>query len=116
MRIHLEGESLRLRLADRTSIDVLAGAEWITEDGVHRDFFLQPGQRYLIRGGGLVLIMPRLLRERLGGRRIVFTDAERRHLAEKARAVGHKALCLAHYMSTSRIIISNAIIKALATS
>jgi transposase InsO family protein len=34
----------------------------------------------------------RVLRERLGGRRIVFTDAERRRLAEKARAVGRKAL------------------------
>ena len=34
----------------------------------------------------------RVLRERLGGRRIVFTDAERRQLAEKARAVGRKAL------------------------
>lgn len=34
----------------------------------------------------------RLLRERLGGRRIVFTDAERRQLAEKARAVGRKVL------------------------
>ena len=34
----------------------------------------------------------RVLRERLGGRRIVFIDAERRRLAEKARAVGRKAL------------------------
>jgi transposase InsO family protein len=34
----------------------------------------------------------RLLRERLGGRRIIFTDAERRNLAEKARTVGRKAL------------------------
>ena len=34
----------------------------------------------------------RLLRERLGGRRIIFTDAERRQLAEKAKAVGRKAL------------------------
>lgn len=34
----------------------------------------------------------RVLRERLGGRRIIFTDAERRHLAEKARTVGRKAL------------------------
>ena len=33
-----------------------------------------------------------LLRERLGGRRIVFTDAERRRLAEKARAIGRKVL------------------------
>jgi hypothetical protein len=34
----------------------------------------------------------RLLRERLGDRRIIFTDAERRTLAEKARAVGRKTL------------------------
>ena len=33
----------------------------------------------------------RMLRARLGGRRIVFTDAERRQLAEKARALGRKA-------------------------
>jgi hypothetical protein len=33
-----------------------------------------------------------VLRERLGGRRILFTDAERRRLAEKARAVGRKGL------------------------
>jgi putative transposase len=34
----------------------------------------------------------RMLRERLGSRRIIFTDAERRVLAEKARVVGRKAL------------------------
>ena len=34
----------------------------------------------------------RMLRERLGKRRIIFTDAERRELAEKARAVGRKML------------------------
>ena len=34
----------------------------------------------------------RLLRARLGERRIIFTDAERRQLAEKARAVGRKVL------------------------
>jgi len=34
----------------------------------------------------------RMLRARLGGRRIIFTDAERRQLAEKARALGRKAL------------------------
>ena len=34
----------------------------------------------------------RVLRARLGGRRIVFTDADRRQLAEKARALGRKAL------------------------
>lgn len=34
----------------------------------------------------------RMLRARLGGRRIVFTDAERRQLAQKARVLGRKAL------------------------
>src|SRR5512134_1830005 len=34
----------------------------------------------------------RSLRERLGGRRIIFTDAERRQLAEKARALGRETL------------------------
>ncbi len=34
----------------------------------------------------------RLLRERLGGRRIIFTDAERRNRANKAKAVGRKTL------------------------
>jgi transposase InsO family protein len=34
----------------------------------------------------------RMLRARLGGRRIVFTDGERRQLAEKARALGRKTL------------------------
>ena len=34
----------------------------------------------------------RMHRARLGGRRIIFTDAERRQLAEKARALGRKAL------------------------
>src|SRR3979409_1086518 len=34
----------------------------------------------------------RLLKDRLGGQRIVFTDAERALLARKAKAVGRKAL------------------------
>ena len=34
----------------------------------------------------------RMLRERLGGRRIIFTDAGRRQLAEKAKALGRKGL------------------------
>jgi len=34
----------------------------------------------------------RMLRARLGGRRIVFTDAERRQLAENVRALGRGAL------------------------
>ena len=34
----------------------------------------------------------RLLKERLGGRRIRFTDAERRRLARKAHTLGRKVL------------------------
>src|SRR5271165_6442676 len=34
----------------------------------------------------------RLLKERLGGRRVRFTDAERRRLARKAYALGRKVL------------------------
>jgi hypothetical protein len=34
----------------------------------------------------------RVLRARLGRRRIIFTDAERRQLAEKARVLGRKGL------------------------
>jgi putative transposase len=34
----------------------------------------------------------RLLKERLGGRRLRFTDAERRRLARRAHALGRKAL------------------------
>jgi hypothetical protein len=34
----------------------------------------------------------RVLRERLGDRRIIFTNAERRNLAEKAKAVGRKGI------------------------
>jgi putative transposase len=34
----------------------------------------------------------RVLKERLGGRRIRFTDAERRRLARKAQALGRKVL------------------------
>ena len=33
-----------------------------------------------------------MLRERLGGRRIIFSDAERRQLAENAGALGRKVL------------------------
>lgn len=34
----------------------------------------------------------RVLKERLGGRRLCFTDAERRRLARKAKALGRKVL------------------------
>jgi hypothetical protein len=34
----------------------------------------------------------RVLKERLGGRRLRFTDAERRRLARKARALGRRPL------------------------
>jgi hypothetical protein len=38
----------------------------------------------------------RLLKERLGGQRIRFTDAERRRLARKTFALGRKALSELH--------------------
>jgi len=34
----------------------------------------------------------RVLKERLGGRRLCFTDIERRRLTRKAKALGHKVL------------------------
>jgi putative transposase len=34
----------------------------------------------------------RVLKERMGGRRLRFTDAERRRLARKAQALGRKVL------------------------
>ena len=45
----------------------------------------------------------RMLRERLGGRRIIFTDAERRQLAEKARALGRMALREWHARDTASL-------------
>ena len=35
----------------------------------------------------------RVLREQLGGRRLLFTDGQRRRLAAKAKAIGRKGLC-----------------------
>ncbi len=34
----------------------------------------------------------RVLREQLGGKRLLLTDVQRRHLAAKARAIGRKGL------------------------
>src|ERR1700692_3716771 len=42
----------------------------------------------------------RVLKERLGGRRIRFTDAERRRLARKAHALGRKVLNELHTLVT----------------
>jgi hypothetical protein len=41
---------------------------------------------------GVQFPRPTLLKERLGGRRLRFSDAERRRLARKAHALGRKAL------------------------
>jgi hypothetical protein len=49
-------DTLRLRGARGTAIEVLAGRVWITEDGRGGDTFLAPGRRYRVWGDGLVLV------------------------------------------------------------
>lgn len=49
-------DTLRLRGARGTAIEVLAGLVWITEDGRGGDAFLGPGRRYRVWGDGLVLV------------------------------------------------------------
>jgi hypothetical protein len=49
-------DTLRLRGARGTAIEVLAGLVWITEDGRGGDTFLGPGRRYRVWGDGLVLV------------------------------------------------------------
>jgi hypothetical protein len=57
MVLKLSGkETLRLRAARGTAIEVLAGLVWITEDGRGGDAFLGPGRRYRVWGDGLVLV------------------------------------------------------------
>lgn len=57
MVLRLEGnDTLRLRGARGTAIEVLAGRVWITEDGRGGDAFLGPGRRYRVWGNGLVLV------------------------------------------------------------
>ena len=47
---------LRLRCASGSSIEVLSGRLWVTEDGAARDALLGPGRRYRVNGDGLVLV------------------------------------------------------------
>jgi hypothetical protein len=57
MVLKLNGkDTLRLRGARGTAIEVLAGRVWITEDGRGGDAFLGPGRRYRVWGDGLVLV------------------------------------------------------------
>lgn len=57
MVLKLHGkDTLRLRGARGTAIEVLAGRVWITEAGRGGDAFLGPGRRYRIWGEGLVLV------------------------------------------------------------
>lgn len=49
-------DTLRLRGARGTAIEVLAGRVWITEPGRGGDTFLAPGRRYRVWGDGLVLV------------------------------------------------------------
>jgi len=47
---------LRLRCAAGSSIEVLSGRLWVTENGSARDALLGPGRRYRVSGDGLVLV------------------------------------------------------------
>jgi hypothetical protein len=50
------GSALRLKNAKNTTLKVQEGLVWITEQGVDEDHFLQMGERYAVRGDGLVII------------------------------------------------------------
>ncbi|MGQ0543837.1 MAG: DUF2917 domain-containing protein [Betaproteobacteria bacterium] len=57
MVVRLDGSDfLRLLRAQGTSLEVLSGRAWVTEDGRGGDAFLAPGRRYRVRGDGLVLV------------------------------------------------------------
>jgi len=49
---------LRLLGTRGTSIEVVSGIAWITEEGRAADTLLRPGHRYRVLGDGLVLVTP----------------------------------------------------------
>ena len=97
-----------MRLSVDNSIALLSGsiAAWLERQAAARIEYLKAENR--------------ALRSRLSGRRIIFTDAERRTLATLAKGLGRKALrdldpivecCADHCVSTRSITIGNAIIR-----
>lgn len=50
------GSAIRLNDAKDTTLKVQDGLVWITEEGVDDDYFLRAGERYAVRGAGLVIV------------------------------------------------------------
>lgn len=64
MRIELQsagltlarGKPIRVRGGAGSTLKVLQGSVWVTEENNPRDFVLQPGQRLRLAGSGLAII------------------------------------------------------------
>jgi hypothetical protein len=50
------GAAIRIRNGAGSTLQVLHGAVWITEENSPRDVVLQPGQRFRLAGAGLAVI------------------------------------------------------------
>jgi hypothetical protein len=70
-----KNDLLRLWRAAGTSIEVLSGRIWVTEDGRASDFLLGPGRSYRVFGNGLVLVGPETVRNEGDGAEIVMRPA-----------------------------------------
>jgi hypothetical protein len=50
------GAAIRIREGAGSTLQVLHGSVWITEENSPRDVVLQPGQRFRLAGSGLAVI------------------------------------------------------------
>jgi ferric-dicitrate binding protein FerR (iron transport regulator) len=50
------GAAIRVRDGAGSTLQVLQGSVWVTEEGSPRDVVLQPGQRFRLAGSGLAII------------------------------------------------------------
>jgi len=50
------GAAVRIRDAAGSTLHVLQGSVWVTEENNPRDFVLQPGERFRLAGSGLAII------------------------------------------------------------
>lgn len=51
-----KGNLISLPAAERSTVAVLWGSVWITQDGILRDYELSTGESFTIRGDGKILI------------------------------------------------------------
>jgi hypothetical protein len=72
-----KNDLLRLRRAAGTSIEVLSGRVWVTEDGRAADYLLGPGRRYRVCGDGLVLVGAETFAHEGDGAEIAMRPAQR---------------------------------------